>query len=431
MRPMMTPSFYSLASLVLVWLLASCASQPAKPPAQAAGLPDTKLLKFTTAAAAKRQGKEAAAIDERTEFTSRDPQVVALAKFRNLVGDHRLHWEWIAPDGRRYHRSSPFAVQMAPGYYRPKVTVWQALPIRDEDTARQTGDWTVRLFMDGRLESERHFGLTRLVSVDDPIRIQARSDPNKWGLVIGIENYANLPKVENAAADARAMRRYLRNVVGVPDEQLIVLRDGQATRAQLRGYLRERLPNRLSAQDTLYVFFAGHGVPDLSAEGVDKPAFLMPYDGDQAAIRSTGYRVTNFYADIEQLPVAHAYVFADACFTGATRSGELIDPDMRPALLKTKKPRVALDKTLVLSAADMQQVARSHPDAAYGLFTHYLLLGLRGEADENRDDQVTVHELHDYVRRQVEEIAREIFNAEQTPVLYPRTGQPDQVINTL
>jgi hypothetical protein len=60
----------------------------------------------------------------------------------------------------------------------------------------------------------------------------------------------------------------------------------------------------------------------------------------------------------------------------------------------------------------------------HGLFTYYLLKGLRGEADTNRNGIVTFGELAGYVRQKVAWAAKSQFNQEQRPLLFPPL-QPD------
>jgi hypothetical protein len=55
----------------------------------------------------------------------------------------------------------------------------------------------------------------------------------------------------------------------------------------------------------------------------------------------------------------------------------------------------------------------------HGLFTYYLLRGLRGEADTNRDNDVTLGELTGYVRQKVAWAAKTQFNQDQRPLLLP------------
>ena len=49
-------------------------------------------------------------------------------------------------------------------------------------------------------------------------------------------------------------------------------------------------------------------------------------------------------------------------------------------------------------ASNITQITYDHPDMNNGIFTYYLLRGLRGDAD-NGDKNVTVAELHDYISK--------------------------------
>ena len=62
----------------------------------------------------------------------------------------------------------------------------------------------------------------------------------------------------------------------------------------------------------------------------------------------------------------------------------------------------------------------------HGLLTYYLLKGLRGEADTNRNGTITFGELAGYVRQKVAWAAKTQFNQEQRPLLFPPLKPDDQ-----
>jgi hypothetical protein len=61
----------------------------------------------------------------------------------------------------------------------------------------------------------------------------------------------------------------------------------------------------------------------------------------------------------------------------------------------------------------------------HSLFTYYLLKGLRGEADTNRNGTVTFGELAGYVRQKVAWAAKSQFNHEQRPLILPQLKTDD------
>ena len=76
-----------------------------------------------------------------------------------------------------------------------------------------------------------------------------------------------------------------------------------------------------------------------------------------------------------------------------------------------------LEGKLVLAAATEDQVAWEDSELGHGVFTYFLLQGLRGEADTDGDHKVTVSELYRYVRERVEEYVRLHKGQVQEPVL--------------
>ena len=56
------------------------------------------------------------------------------------------------------------------------------------------------------------------------------------------------------------------------------------------------------------------------------------------------------------------------------------------------------------------------PELGHGLFTHYLVQGLRGAADLDRDGIVSLQELYQYLEEQVSQKSRAI-GGNQHPVM--------------
>jgi len=91
-------------------------------------------------------------------------------------------------------------------------------------------------------------------------------------------------------------------------------------------------------------------------------------------------------------------------------------------------PVLSQGEVMVLAAATGTQISSDYDKAGHGLFTHYLLAGLQGEADADKDGLVTMKELFPFVRTRVATTAVDELNREQTPVLLPgaeRLGKRD------
>ena len=79
-------------------------------------------------------------------------------------------------------------------------------------------------------------------------------------------------------------------------------------------------------------------------------------------------------------------------------------------------------KINVLAASTGSQISSDYDSAKHGLFTYYLLRGMRGEADKNGNGMIELGELYDYVKINVSEKASLELNRDQTPVLLPSVG---------
>lgn len=242
-----------------------------------------------------------------------------------------------------------------------------------------------------------------------------------WAVIIGVENYReDLVPATHAEADAQAFAAYAEKTLGVPPTHIKVLLGERAGKADIASALQEWLPrNAVAPGGRVYVFFSGHGAPD--PESGD--AYLVPYDADPAYLKTRGYALKDLYASLGKLQGQQSLVVLDACFSG---SGErsVLAAGTRP-LVPVQEP-AAVGGVASLAAASAKQTTGASGSSAHGLFTHYVLLGMKGEADVNGDKNVTLAELGAFVRQKVEEEAR-LQNREQTPTLTLPSGvTPEQ-----
>ncbi|MEP7153553.1 MAG: hypothetical protein ABI856_17775, partial [Nitrospira sp.] len=64
-------------------------------------------------------------------------------------------------------------------------------------------------------------------------------------------------------------------------------------------------------------------------------------------------------------------------------------------------------------------------------FTYYFLRALRGEADLNRNGEVTIGEMTAYVNRKVPVVARSDFRQEQQPQILPPPRSTDKSLDLI
>ncbi|MSQ77045.1 MAG: caspase family protein [Nitrospiraceae bacterium] len=255
-----------------------------------------------------------------------------------------------------------------------------------------------------------------VVSSSDVDRLPAvRVVPKKnaYAIVIGIEQYREkLPKADFADKDARLMGEYLTKVLGYPEENVIVRLNERATRTDMVKYFEEWLKNNVEPGGSVFVYYSGHGAPNTKTG----EAYLVPYDGDPSFVDSMAYPVKQMYAALDKLPAKDVTVVLDSCFSGAG-GRSVLAKGARPMGLSIENQVLATGKTVVLAASGGDQISNSFEEKGHGLLTYFFLKGLQGDGDTNKDGAIEMVELYDYVKPNVQRIARKQYNNEQTPQL--------------
>lgn len=229
------------------------------------------------------------------------------------------------------------------------------------------------------------------------------SSVHRHAVVIGVERYReNLPKADFAAVDARLAAEYFKRVLGVSEQNVALLIDEHATKSDFEKYFERWLPNRVEAGDEVFVYFSGHGSPN-PAKG---DAYLVPYDGDPTYIDQTGYPLKRMYEQLGKLPAKSVLVAMDSCFSGAGG---------RSVLAKGARPLVSVAATealpakiTVLAASAGDQISNSYQEKGHGLFTYFLLKGLKERGPNMKG-------VFEYLKPEVARAARRELNADQDP----------------
>jgi len=235
---------------------------------------------------------------------------------------------------------------------------------------------------------------------------------NRYAIVVGIEQYRErIPKADFAVQDAKDLAQFLTKQAGYREENVIVRLNEQATKSDLEKYFEAWLKNNVDASSTLLIYFSGHGAP----EATTGDAYLVPYDGDPAFIEQTGYPLKRLYQTLDKLPTRNIIVMLDSCFSGAG-GRSVLAKGARPMVL-TVEGLASSSKAVVLAATSGSHISLADQEKGHGLFTYYALQGLAGDADANGDEAIDVQELYEYLKPQVQRVARRTYNTEQVPQL--------------
>lgn len=257
----------------------------------------------------------------------------------------------------------------------------------------------------------------------NPTTIASSENGNAIALVIGIGDYEAAPDAPFADRDAEIFADFVHRAFGVPNRNIQLLLDKDASRLGVKKMVKRWLPGMVQADKTdVYVFFAGHGLA--SADGNN--LYLLPENGLPDLLEDSAIMRNEIYDALTAANPRSVTVFLDTCFSGGTRGEEMLITDARPILVKARDDRLAPERFTIFTASAGNEISSSLPEAKHGLFSYFLMKGMEGEADVNADRQITAGELHAYVMDNVSRQAVRLGRV-QTPQLQ---GDAERVLMT-
>lgn len=249
--------------------------------------------------------------------------------------------------------------------------------------------------------------------VDELPAVKAKPNKNAYAVIIGIEQYRQkLPTADFAAHDAQIMAEYLMKVMGYPVENVVVLINDKATRSDFDKYLGRWLQNNVEKGGSVFVYYSGHGAPNPNTGD----AYLVPYDGDPSFIDDTGYSLKRLYEQLGKLPAGEIIVALDSCFSGAG-GRSVLAKGARPLVMNLQSTFVLPENVTVVAAAGSNQISSTYQEKSHGLFTYFLLKGIKEASVLKPDGSIALGDLYAFMKPHIERIAKKQYNNNQSPQL--------------
>ncbi len=230
----------------------------------------------------------------------------------------------------------------------------------------------------------------------NPTKVKKQPERDAVAVVIGIADYRSLPKAEYANDDARVFYDYAIRALGIKPENVKLLVDGDAEEAEILKTFRTWLPSRVKSTTDVYVYYSGHGLPTQDGQGL----YLLPPRADREVIDDTAIPFSKINAALQLAKARSVTIFMDACYSGQARSGQTLVASARPISLRTEN-RLFPDGFTVITASQHDQISSSSPDLQHGIFSYYLMRGMEGDADANKDGKITLGEMQVYLSENV------------------------------
>jgi uncharacterized caspase-like protein len=226
-----------------------------------------------------------------------------------------------------------------------------------------------------------------------------------WAVVIGINQYKNLPSLKYAANDAREFYRYLTEVNGVPKDHIWLLLDEEATLDRLRSTLGTQLRRQAGKDDTVIIYLAGHGATERDAtspdgDGLEK--YILPNNADPKDLYASAMPMSEVARIFNRISSDRLVFISDTCYSGASGGRTIPVLGARGHISGAFLERLSQGKgRVILTASDANEVSVEKDELKHGVFTYYLLEALRGQGDMDKDGVVTFDEVYRYVSMKV------------------------------
>jgi len=231
---------------------------------------------------------------------------------------------------------------------------------------------------------------------------------NIYAVVVGISRFAEPSlDLEYAASDAKSFYNFLRSEAGggLVENRVRLLTDAQANRAAIIKALTKFL-GKAGPDDTVEIYLATHGLVD-AGDGI---LYYLSHNSDIDNLLGTAFSTSDFEKIVKNnIRAGKVIIYLDACHSGLSGLSKSMYARRGVGVLEVNQKINSLAAQLSKSATGVTTFSASSAsgysleDAKWdgGVFTYHLLKGLRGAANEDHNEWVTISELENYLTRQI------------------------------
>lgn len=227
--------------------------------------------------------------------------------------------------------------------------------------------------------------------------LQAATKPRLMILAAGIDRYGGPNALRFAVKDMHDVVQVLerKHAASYGDIQETVLNDSDVTVGNLEKAF-DRLAREAGPDDTVFLYFAGHGFVDDRQN--TSPYYFITSETDIDRLDQTAFSQFMFKSNLAKIPTRNIFLLLDTCHSGALKTSVIdkIHEDFGKSFY-------------ILGAASADQTALDSYKGINGPFAYAVIEGLNGEASDKRGS-VSQIGLGAYVTMRVPELV-----AEQNP----------------
>lgn len=217
---------------------------------------------------------------------------------------------------------------------------------------------------------------------------------NIWLVLVGISQYKNREDAKYSVNDALRIYGFYKSPEGgaLSDKQIKVLTNDEATKTNIVRAINETF-SLADENDIIVFYYSGHG----EKEG------LVPYDANETKPHLNYELIIN---SLDNSKAKQKMCIIDACYSGS------ISEKIAETENNLKESNSDSNIAFLLSSKAQEQTF-GYQNLKQGVFSYFFIEGLKGNANENSDNIITIHEIFNYVNYQV----RAYTNYNQNPIL--------------
>ncbi len=244
---------------------------------------------------------------------------------------------------------------------------------------------------------------------------EALADERRYALVIGANRGdSDEEPLLYAERDAERFARVLVDMAGVMEEDLVLIRGGEAgrvERALAEIARRVEAEARSGERQLLFVYYSGHA----GVDGLHLRGSVLPHRALSAAV--------------EAVPASMRVMVVDACRSGEltrVKGGKPVEP-----FAFEVQDRMESEGMAIITSSSVGEDAQESDRLRGGVFTHHLISGLQGAADESGDGRVTLTEAYAYSYRQTLDATSRAPVVQHPSYAFDLRGRDDLIITAL
>ncbi len=240
------------------------------------------------------------------------------------------------------------------------------------------------------------------IATSQPIPTSTKKDNGQteiFALIVGVATYNHMQSLKYTDDDAYQLYAFLKSPEGgaIPDDNIKILIDDAATNKAITQEINN-IVSKADNNDVIMLYLSGHGL-----DGAFVPS---DFDGRKGQISYDQILNT-----LNSSAAKHKLFITDAC-----HSGSIIASARSPWNVAVEKFYSAYNTinggTAIMMSSKKEEVSLEYGGLRQGIFSHFLIKGLKGNADKNADKLITVTELYDYVSANVKSYTMNAQNPE-------------------